>query len=1109
MKSGKIIAAAALGLAFCANAGTYTWTGAANDGLWFTAGNWNYDGEAAAISPGAAPSDDVEITNGETVTYVPGGDFSPSGTVTISGGSSLVQNGNAWPNITGTLVLDGGKYDSGTADTFRIPTGGKVTIKDGGELVFAGAVTAERIPDASSLDLQGGKLTLSEGKEFQPPNGFENNGTEIICWCYAPLENVVATFNSGSMVLTRTEFNGFYQNAGVYINIPAGSTATFTMPVAAASVYSSYFASGKFRYNGEAVASEADFNELFSVTEVDETHSTFALAATAGTYLFSKPQSAGVTGAGATVSATLRSVGDGEGKVVVAWATTEEGIDWTKAEELGAAEAGKSYSKAITVTTADATYYFAFGVVVDDAVAAKSSVASFYATDYTAIFTGEVSADWNTAGNWKSGAVPTTSDTIVIPPGKTCEYSGDISFADYNITINGGTFKASNEIRTSGRSIRNGTLSAVVYTYVNAPIEVRGSSIIATTTGRWTAVPRGFYLDYSFLNFHSGAACSYTYYYDPEGDAPTESDEFAALFTAGKILVDGAVLTDAERVVFTIDTENKTVTATLKETEVAASFEAASSAVVSGLSAALTVGIEVSDNRALYLLSGTDPANLAEKQVVAQTEDGKTYSIPLEGTEGSVVYWQFRLGAGEGAIYDSASPQSYFATAAGNVWKGSASALASDPNNWAKGTVPGADDLVYLVADLASQDMTWDLTKTTVASWKQIGNVVVTFQNTADDALTITGDAEILGGTWTHTGPADEPTTMVNVKVGGNMTIASGASVQAGTGAVNAANYRSRGYTTAHGAGFNRNAGGSFAGDGGHIPSVTAFTSYGSILDPMSYGSGGYGDNANYSGGGIVKLEVAGTLTVDGAVQSRGFGYPINDDNIGGAGSGGSVNITAGALAGAGRIDANGGSNGLYGPGSGGRVKIALTKSGSTFTDFTGTIEAVGGGMENADGAAAHDVSPAAAGTVALVGADGSAAVNVYNVFRYGGADAEWRVATDASAVASATHLPATDGAASEIKSTDWTLSGRGCIRVTKDARVASLTVTDADGTQTVDLNGKTLSVSSLKVGATKVKSGTYTAAQLNAAVGDGAAVFKGDGSVVVGANRGLAVILR
>ena len=109
------------------NAGTYTWTGAANDGLWFTAGNWNYDDgggnvtSPAASAPARNTSDDVIISNGDTVTYVPGGDWAPTGTTTISGGSTLVQSdGNSWPNIQGAMILDGGHYDSGSAGQIRV-----------------------------------------------------------------------------------------------------------------------------------------------------------------------------------------------------------------------------------------------------------------------------------------------------------------------------------------------------------------------------------------------------------------------------------------------------------------------------------------------------------------------------------------------------------------------------------------------------------------------------------------------------------------------------------------------------------------------------------------------------------------------------------------------------------------------------------------------------------------------------------------------------------------------------------------------------------------------------------------------------------------------------
>ena len=142
----KLVSIAIAAIAGQLFAGTYTWTGAAGDGLYFTAGNWDYtdDGGAttspAATSPGNTPADDIVIANGDTVSYNPGGDWKPSGTTTISGGSTLVQiNGGAWAEILGALVLDGGTYDSGTAGQVRFD--GTVTVRSGGALFLRGTAS--------------------------------------------------------------------------------------------------------------------------------------------------------------------------------------------------------------------------------------------------------------------------------------------------------------------------------------------------------------------------------------------------------------------------------------------------------------------------------------------------------------------------------------------------------------------------------------------------------------------------------------------------------------------------------------------------------------------------------------------------------------------------------------------------------------------------------------------------------------------------------------------------------------------------------------------------------------------------------------------------------
>ena len=277
---------------------------------------------------------------------------------------------------------------------------------------------------------------------------------------------------------------------------------------------------------------------------------------------------------------------------------------------------------------------------------------------------------------------------------------------------------------------------------------------------------------------------------------------------------------------------------------------------------------------------------------------------------------------------------------------------------------------------------------------------------------------------------------------------------------------------------------------------------YGSILDPLSYGSGGWGDGSIYAGGGVIKLTVTGSLIVNGTICSRGFGYAqAAEINIGGAGSGGSVNLTAGRLTGSGRIDANGGNNGLYGPGSGGRVKVSLLETGAAFADFSGTIEALGGSLQNNTQATTYDLSPGAAGTVCLVEPNSDPIVKVYNVWRYGDTAADWRVADSPDALPSATHLPAKQNgdSLSALKPTKWELSGNGAIRLTSDVKIASLSLAADDGTQTVYTDGFKLTTAALTVNGINLR-GVYTK--------DNAAWVKGNGSVTVGGS-GFVVVVR
>ena len=475
-------------------------------------------------------------------------------------------------------------------------------------------------------------------------------------------------------------------------------------------------------------------------------------------------------------------------------------------------------------------------------------------------------------------------------------------------------------------------------------------------------------------------------------------------------------------------------------------------------------------------------------------------SIALD--PGFLYYYRLVATNGTEEVWASPSPATIYSMmepgAPTNVWTGAVSTDSREAANWSLRHVPTASETVFVFDRFHNVRLDWypETGSGTVAGWVQPADFAdpkhqVFFHTTNGAPLTVTGNVLLGAGTWTHGGPADEPTKMVNLVVGGAMTVGANARVVAGTGVnMNDNDGAPRGYTADHGPGYLRTAGGSFAGEGGHMTNATGFVSYGSILDPLSYGSGGHGDSANYGGGGIVKLDVAGALTVDGVICSRGFGYPIwGAEVVGGAGSGGSVNLAAATLSGSGSIDANGGANGGFGPGSGGRVKIALTGANADFAAFTGTIEANGGGMQNATDAAAYDVSPAAAGTVCLMAPGADPVVKVDNVFRYNGGESTWRVPAGES-VAPATHIPSMEaGADDSLSRVHWELSGNGALRVTKDVRTYSLSLESGDGSQCVYTDGKVLTVKELAIAGTTKRAGVYTATELPGIVVGGGAI--------------------
>jgi hypothetical protein len=146
---------------------------------------------------------------------------------------------------------------------------------------------------------------------------------------------------------------------------------------------------------------------------------------------------------------------------------------------------------------------------------------------------------------------------------------------------------------------------------------------------------------------------------------------------------------------------------------------------------------------------------------------------------------------------------------------------------------------------------------------------------------------------------------------------------------------------TGSGAGYGGQGGHGWEGHAGGSP-------YGSAAAPVDWGSaGGPGDNGSRTaGGGVIQLDVAGTLMVHGLIAANGQGAFATDQ---GGASGGSVWLNAGALAGTGSIAANGGTGNYYGGGGGGG-RVAIYHNGMSFDPAQITASGASGHEWGANG---------------------------------------------------------------------------------------------------------------------------------------------------------------
>jgi hypothetical protein len=227
-----------------------------------------------------------------------------------------------------------------------------------------------------------------------------------------------------------------------------------------------------------------------------------------------------------------------------------------------------------------------------------------------------------------------------------------------------------------------------------------------------------------------------------------------------------------------------------------------------------------------------------------------------------------------------------------------------------------------------------------IAGWTPISNYTPYDAVISDGAVVYTPSPVTLSSLMIHSGGIvshkDVAAMGVNLTVLGNAAIDTGAKIF----------LDGKGYRQQSGpvAGYEGGSGAGYGGAGGWSRNMpTAGGVYGSPAEPVDLGSGGgsagYGGVQGGIGGGVVKLAVFGTLTLDGLISANGTDGGINysyTDSQGGGGSGGSIWIVARTLVGTGTITANGGiapgtwPEGEYrgrfaGGGGGGRIAIYST----------------------------------------------------------------------------------------------------------------------------------------------------------------------------------------
>ena len=365
----------------------------------------------------------------------------------------------------------------------------------------------------------------------------------------------------------------------------------------------------------------------------------------------------------------------------------------------------------------------------------------------------------------------------------------------------------------------------------------------------------------------------------------------------------------------------------------------------------------------------TDVGGETWKLSVSRYQQVRGVAVSHCNASGGIAIWD------EAPYSDLGGNANWNFTAGACRWTGAgANADFTNELNWADGRVPAATDRVKLVggetinfpadAAIGSLELMGGVTHLTAANGAKlaVGGVLYAEDGTKCylDVPTTADSALIRSGAHIVCTPSTTTTATyrkIDLAVTGDMEIEEDGWIDA----------VGRGFSPPNGWG-QTGTGTSCWGHGGTLDPVGLGRTYGSVFEPTLPGTGGSTSHRaegcdpelDAHGGGVIRLQVGGTLLLNGTVSADGW----TKQNYYSA-TGGSVWLTVGRLAGAGLVTAKGGLVLTSTPGCGGRVAVYRTAETKEESTFSGVIRANGGSLTSAGSA-----STSAPGTVYLSYAD-------------------------------------------------------------------------------------------------------------------------------------------